>query len=216
MVFEPREPFLLNAPQILTLTWVVETLLFPYNIFGANAKPISYMQTASPIPDGPFSLGPTVPNASHIYPLTQITSLHALILCLFSLIFLDKRSLSFRDAIAVRVVYLPPGSDRSCEVLKNVDSRIPVNAGVGDANAPLQTRWALRRYLLVAFVDVGLDHYTNDGLLSLSELVGDDLGDLGLVSVILVRVTCSFVSFDCNLLIIVLRTPTMRAVNHNG
>lgn len=137
---------------------------------------------------------------------------------LLVLIFLDKRSLRFRHTVAVRIVLLSAGSDRGCEILEDIHGRIPVNAGIGDADALLQTSRALRRHLLVAFVDVGLDHHTNNGFLSLFELVSDDLGDLGLVSVVLVRVTCLFVSFSfhCNSLVILLVALTMRAVNHNG
>jgi hypothetical protein len=41
---------------------------------------------------------------------------------------------------------------------------------------------------LVTLANVGLDHDTNDGLLTLTELFANDLGNLGLVSVVLGRV----------------------------
>ena len=47
----------------------------------------------------------------------------------------------------------------------------------------------LRGHLLVTLVDVGLDHDTDDGSLTLAKLVGDLLGDEGLVEVVLLRVT---------------------------
>ncbi len=74
------------------------------------------------------------------------------------------------------------------QVSKYGNGRIPVDAGVGDANALLEPRRAFRRYFLVALVDVGLDHDTDDGRLAFAELIGNHLCDLGLVSVVLVRV----------------------------
>src|SRR5690606_32140955 len=49
-------------------------------------------------------------------------------------------------------------------------------------------RGALGGDLLVALVDVGLDHDADDGVFALAQLVGDDLGDLGLVVVVLLGV----------------------------
>ena len=40
------------------------------------------------------------------------------------------------------------------EIVENIYSSIPIYAGVGDADAFLQTSWAFCRHLLVAFVDV--------------------------------------------------------------
>lgn len=42
---------------------------------------------------------------------------------------------------------------------------------------------------MVAFVDVGLDHHANDGGLAFPDLVTDNLGNLGLVAMVLVGIT---------------------------
>ena len=73
----------------------------------------------------------------------------------------------------------------SGEILENILGSVPVDASVGNADTSLQARGTLGGNLLVALVEVRLDHDTDNGVLTCAELVGDDLGDLGLVSVIL-------------------------------
>jgi hypothetical protein len=84
--------------------------------------------------------------------------------------------------------HLPAIPDRSGKILENRDGVVPVDAGIGDADALPQSSGAFGRHLLVALVDVGLDHHTDDGSLALAKLVGDDLGNLGLVAMVLIRV----------------------------
>lgn len=76
----------------------------------------------------------------------------------------------------------------SSEVLESSDGGLPVDASIGDGHALLQAAGALRWDLLVALVDVGLDHDTDDAGLAVSDLVGHILCDLGLVAVVLVGV----------------------------
>ena len=52
------------------------------------------------------------------------------------------------------------------------------------------TLLAFLGYLLVALVDIGLDHDGDDAGLALAQLVGNDLCDLGLVAVVFVGVAC--------------------------
>lgn len=85
---------------------------------------------------------------------------------------------------------LAPRAHRLGEVLERRDGRLPVDAGVGDADALLEAPGPLGGDLLVALVDVGLDHDADDGILALAELVGDGGGHLGLVAVVLVGVAC--------------------------
>jgi len=85
-------------------------------------------------------------------------------------------------------IYLSAGADSLGEVFEDSHCVLPVNAGICDANTRLESSGALSRNFLVAFVDVGLDHDTNDGLFTLPQLVSDDLGNLGLVVVILLGV----------------------------
>lgn len=86
------------------------------------------------------------------------------------------------------LVPLPPRPHRGGQVLEHRDGRVPVDARVRDADALLEAGGPLGGHLLVALVDVGLDHDADDGLLAVAQLVGDDLGHFGLVAVVLVGV----------------------------
>lgn len=77
------------------------------------------------------------------------------------------------------------------QVLEDGDGGLPVDASVGDGDALLQGAEAARRgHLLVAFVDIGLDHDAHNTVLALAQLVRDGLGDERLVLVVLLRVAC--------------------------
>lgn len=85
-------------------------------------------------------------------------------------------------------IHLTPGTDSISELLENLDRSIPVYAGVCDADAFLergQPTCICWWWLLVAFVDVGLDHDADDTVFALAELVTDGLGDFWLVAVVL-------------------------------
>ena len=84
----------------------------------------------------------------------------------------------------------PPLSDSRCKVLESVDGAIPVNASICDGDTLLQTARSLRWDLLVALVDVGFDHDTNNAGLTVADLIGNVLGYEGLVAVVLVGVAC--------------------------
>lgn len=86
---------------------------------------------------------------------------------------------------------LPPLAHGGGEVLEHGDGGVPVDAGVGDADALLESGGALGGDLLVTSVDVGLEHDTDDGGLAGAQLLGDGGGDLGLVVVVLEGVAWS-------------------------
>lgn len=109
------------------------------------------------------------------------------------LILFQKRRLG-RVAIALALVLFSPLSHCLGQVLEHTDGRLPINAGVCDADALLECRGTLGGNFLVALVDVGLNHDTNDGLFTFAQLVADNLGNLWLVAVVLVGVTCWFIS----------------------
>lgn len=108
---------------------------------------------------------------------------------------------------------LSPRADCIGELLEDFDGRIPVDAGIGDGDALLESGEATRCWsLLVAFVDVRLDHDTDDAVFTLAELVANGLCDLGLVPVVLERVACTKLvrsKDSCSFLL------TMRAVDHH-
>lgn len=107
---------------------------------------------------------------------------------------------------------LTPRPDSVRQLLQHLDCRIPVDASICDADALLQRRWTFRWYLLVALVNVRLDHDADDGILAFAELVADDLRDLGLVLVVLLGVACERLALamqDGS------RGRTMRAIDHH-
>lgn len=79
-------------------------------------------------------------------------------------------------------------TDGRSEVLEHGHCAVPVDAGVGDADAGFQGGRALGRNLLVTLVDVALDHDADDGRLARAQLVRYTGGYLGLVAVVLVGV----------------------------
>ena len=74
------------------------------------------------------------------------------------------------------------------QLIQNLHGCIPTNASIGDTDALLEARWSLWWDLLISFIDVRLDHHSHDSSLALAELVSYRLSDLGLVTVVLLRV----------------------------
>ncbi len=89
----------------------------------------------------------------------------------------------------------PPLGDSRRKVFESVDGGLPVDASIGDGDALLQTARALRWDLLVALIDVGLNHDTDYASLAVADLVGNVLGYEGLVAVVLVGVTCQTLAY---------------------
>lgn len=83
---------------------------------------------------------------------------------------------------------MPPSTDSVCELLTHLDRSVPVDACIGDTDTLLEGGKTLSRVLLRALVDVRLEHNTDNLVLTLTELVTDDLCDLRLVLVVLLRV----------------------------
>lgn len=82
------------------------------------------------------------------------------------------------------------------EDLKRGDGVVPVDAGIGDADTVLKTITAALGDLLVALVDVALNHDTHDGSLALGDLLSDHGGNLWLVLVVLVGVAVRAVNHE--------------------
>lgn len=79
----------------------------------------------------------------------------------------------------------PPGPYSVCKLFENVNSSVPVNAGVGDADPLLKHCWAFGGNFLIAFVNIRLNHDTNDGCLAFSKLIANGLSNFWLVPVVL-------------------------------
>ena len=89
---------------------------------------------------------------------------------------------------------LPSRSHRICQLLQHFDRAVPVHTRIRDADSRLQrcqTAAISWRRLLVAFVDIRLDHDADNAFFARSQLVTDDLRDLRLVLVVLLRVACA-------------------------
>lgn len=82
----------------------------------------------------------------------------------------------------------PPGPHCFGEAFQDVHGGVPVDARVGDADALLQGLWAFGGDFLAAFVQVGFDHDADNTGFAGPDLVGDGLGYLGLVAVVLLGV----------------------------
>ena len=76
--------------------------------------------------------------------------------------------------------------NRISKLLEDFDGRLPVDTSISNADTLLESGRSLCGYFLVAFVDVGLDHDTDDGFFTRTELITNDLGYLGLVSMVFV------------------------------
>ena len=62
-------------------------------------------------------------------------------------------------------------SDGLGKVLEDVDGCLPADAGVGDTDTSLKARGTLGGNLLVTFVEVRLDHDTDDTVLAGAKLL---------------------------------------------
>ena len=90
----------------------------------------------------------------------------------------------------------PASPDGLSQVLKGIDGVLPADTGVGDTDTLLETGRTLRGHLLVTLVDVGLDHDTDNGVLTLTHLLGQLLSDKRLVAMVLVGVSMRAVNHD--------------------
>ena len=73
-------------------------------------------------------------------------------------------------ALVGRLLGLSSHSDGLGEVLEDIDSCLPADAGVGNTDTSLQTGGTLGGNLLGALVEVRLDHDTNDAILASAKL----------------------------------------------
>lgn len=92
------------------------------------------------------------------------------------------------DTVRGSLLLGSPLPDGRSKILKDLNSGIPVDAGVSDGDTPLETARTLSGNLLVALLKVRLDHDTDNAILTGAELIGDGLCNLWLVTVVLERV----------------------------
>lgn len=90
-------------------------------------------------------------------------------------------------------------SDGLSEVAEHSLGSLEVDAGVSDRDTTLQVGGTGTVALLVALVDVTLDHDTNKLLVALSDLLSNRGEHLGLVAVVLLGVTVGAVDHDVDL-----------------
>lgn len=90
----------------------------------------------------------------------------------------------------------PASPDGLSQVLKGIDGLLPADTGISDTDTLLETGRSLRGHFLVTLVDVGLDHDTDNGVLTLTHLLGQLLSDKRLVAVVLVGVAVRAVNHD--------------------
>jgi len=83
---------------------------------------------------------------------------------------------------------LPSRSHRRSELSQYHDSVFPVNAGIRNTDALLQSRRSLGRNILAALIEIALDHDASDETFTSGNLSGNRVCDLGLIIVILHRI----------------------------
>ena len=104
------------------------------------------------------------------------------------LVLFERVGLRGGDTASKATIDLAALADSLSKLLEGRDRRLPVDTGVSNRDTLLEGRRALGGNLLVTLVNVRLDHNTNDGLLALADLVSHNLGNLGLVAVVLVGI----------------------------
>ena len=82
----------------------------------------------------------------------------------------------------------PPFPDSLSQVLEHGHGCLPVDAGVGDADASSEAAGTFDRHLLATLVEVRLDHDADDASLARPDLLGDGLGHERLIAVVLLGV----------------------------
>ena len=80
------------------------------------------------------------------------------------------------------------GPHRGCETVQDFYGGIPIYASICDANSLFEAGRALRRHLLITFVDVGFNHDADDTILTFLDLLTNHLSHLWLVLVILLGI----------------------------
>lgn len=92
-------------------------------------------------------------------------------------------------SIGVPLDDLSPRSNRISKLLEDHHCCVPIDAGVRDANALFECLRSFGWNRLLSLVQIGLDHHTNNGSLTSSQLVADCLCNFRLVTVIFVRIS---------------------------
>jgi hypothetical protein len=87
-------------------------------------------------------------------------------------------------------------SDCRSKVFQDLDGGFPVDARISDTDSFLKSGWSLGWDLLVAFINIGFDHDTDDGGLACAKLFCDDCCYFRLVSVVFVGVALANVSAE--------------------
>src|SRR5579871_2674822 len=91
---------------------------------------------------------------------------------------------------AIRLISLSLSSLPHCigKILQHLNSSIPVDTRVSNTNAFLQPTWSFRWYLLIAFIDMTLDHHTHNTFITISNLFSNRSSNLWLVPMVLLRI----------------------------
>jgi len=96
--------------------------------------------------------------------------------------------------------------------IQHLDSGLPVNTGISDADAILESGGAVFRNILPASVDVGFNHDTSNGTVAGNQLLADGINNLWLVVVVLERVSVRAIDHDAWL---VLRTGLLEGSSNS-
>jgi len=102
--------------------------------------------------------------------------------------------------------------DSFIQPIQHLDSGLPVDASISDADTILESRRAIFRDVLSTGVDVRLDHDTSNSAVTGDQLFTDRVNNLWLVIVVLHRVSMGAVDHDARL---VLRTRLLKSSTYS-
>jgi len=94
--------------------------------------------------------------------------------------------------------------------VQHLNGGLPVDTGISNANTVLESRGAILRDILLATVNVRLDHHTSDGAVAGDQLLANRVDDLRLVEVVFERVSVRAINHDARF---ILRTGLLEGIS---
>src|SRR5262249_35710600 len=100
----------------------------------------------------------------------------------------SKRLVCAVHAICLTGLSLSSLPHRTSKIFQHLNSSVPADTRVGNTDALLQPAWSLRWNLLVAFVDVALNHHTHNTIITIFNLFSNRGSNFRLVPMVLLRI----------------------------
>lgn len=91
---------------------------------------------------------------------------------------------------------VPASNDSGLEVFEGLDGGLKIDTSVGDGDTMFQSAGSFGWDVLAAFVDVRLDHHSDDRAIAGVQLLANLSDNFGLISVILERIAMRTIDHD--------------------